>query len=203
VLRSKKAFYYILTIVLSLQAYWIFIGISPILYMEDLGVNLSEFGIYQGALAATVSIGSFGSGFFLRQFGQQKCFIFSVYLLVVFVVLLPVLVFFDVKNPIIITSVMMLESAGIVMPINILWPLMLASFPHAKGRLAALQTASRLIVTALSIQIASYFYDGTLKSLGLVMGLFTVLTFWAGYKLFQLDPIFKDKEKNSTRAEIH
>jgi DHA1 family bicyclomycin/chloramphenicol resistance-like MFS transporter len=196
VLRSRKAFYYIATIVFSLQIYWIFIGMSPIFYMEDLGVSLKSFGFYQGALAAIFSIGSFGSGFFLRRYGQKNCFFFSVGILVIFATILPVLILLKINNPMVITLVMMLESIGLIMPINILWPLMLDCIPGAKGRLAAVVVASRLIVTALSIQMASFFYDGTFRSLGLAMGLFIVLSFWAGYKLFQVDRIFTFKEED-------
>lgn len=201
ILRSQKAFYYFATIVFSIQAYWIFVGMSPILYMESLGVSLQKFGFYQGALAAVFSIGSFSSGFFLRRFGQKQCFFFGVYLMIAFVTMMPILILFNVKDPMIITSVMLFQSAGIILPINILWPLMLDCVPNAKGRLAAVFTASRLIVTALSIQLASYFYDGTLKSLGLAMGFFMALSFWAGYKLFQVDHIFSVGQKDPQGSE--
>lgn len=195
VLRSPQAFYYIATIVFSLQGYWIFIAMSPIFYMEELGVSLKAFGFYQGALAAIFSLGSFGSAPLLRKYGQKNCFFSGVVLLAGFTAMLLVLVLLNVKNPVIITAVMMLESIGIMMPINILWPLMLDCIPGAKGRLAAMVVACRLIVTALSIQMASFFYDGTLTSLGLAMGVFMMLTFWAGYKLFQTDTILKDEEE--------
>jgi len=195
IVRSPKAFYYIATIVFALQGYWIFIAMSPIFYMEELGVSLKAFGFYQGVLAAIFSLGSFGSGPLLRKYGQKNCFFSGVFLLVGFTVMLLILILFNVKNPAVITAVMMLESIGIMMPINILWPLMLDCIPGAKGRLAAMVVACRLIVTALSIQMASFFYDGTLTSLCLAMGIFMVLTFWAGYKLFQTGTILKDEEE--------
>ena len=195
VLRSQKAFYYIATLVFSFQIYWIFIAMSPIFYMEDLGVSLKVFGFYQGALAAVFSLASFGSGFFLRRYGQKNCFFFGVFLLAGFTVMLLILTFLNVKDPMVITAVMMLQSIGVVMPVNILWPLMLDCIPGAKGRLAAVVVACRLIMTALSIQMASFFYDGTVRSLGLAIGLFMVLSFWMGYKLFQTGSIFKKEEE--------
>ncbi len=195
ILHSKVAFYYILTIILALQSYWVFIGMSPIFYMEDLNVSLKDFGFYQGALAVTFSIGSFSSGFFLKKFGQKNCFFFSACLLVAFTMMLPILMLFNVKDPVIITAVMLLQSIGIIMPINIFWPLMLEVIPGGKGRLAAVAVGSRLIVTALSLQATSFFYDGTFRSLGVAMGVLMTLTFWAGYKLFQTDTIFKDEEE--------
>jgi len=71
---------------------------------------------------------------------------------------------------------------------------MLEAIPGGKGRLAAVTVAGRLIFTALSLQVTSYFYDGTLRSLAMAMGLFLGLSFWAGYKLLQVDPIFKRKD---------
>ena len=195
IFRSKMAFYYIATIILGLQSYWVFVGMSPILYMEDLGVGLKEFGFYQGALAIVFSIGSFSSGIFLRKFGQKNCFFFSIFLLAGFTAMLPVLILFNVKDPMLITAVMLLQSVGIILPINILWPLMLEAIPEGKGRLAAVAVASRLIVTAVSLQVASFFYDGTFRSLGITMGLFIGLAFWAGYKLFQTDTVFKNEEE--------
>ncbi len=37
VFKSRKAIYYIITSLMLFQAYWVFIGIAPILYMRDLG----------------------------------------------------------------------------------------------------------------------------------------------------------------------
>jgi DHA1 family bicyclomycin/chloramphenicol resistance-like MFS transporter len=170
--------------------------------MEDLGVSLKEFGFYQGALAAVFSVGSFSSGFFLRKYGQKKCFFFGVSMMVVFMVLMPVLILFNVKDPLIITGVMLFQSIGIILPINILWPLMLESIPGAKGRLAAVVVAGRLIVTALSLQLASYFYDGTLRSLAVIMGLFMVSSLWVGYKLLKVDQIFVAKDTDTSSAQV-
>jgi DHA1 family bicyclomycin/chloramphenicol resistance-like MFS transporter len=198
VVKSRKAFLYILTIVLILQSYWIFIGISPIFYMEDLGVSLKQFGFYQGILAATFGIISLTSGIYIKRFGSQKCFFFSVLFLMGFLAVLPILMLLNTRNPMIITGVMLLQSLGVIFPINVLWPLMLESVPDARGRLAAVAVGSRLVVTALSIQIASYFYDGTIRSLGAAMWVFTAIGLWAGYKLLQTDQIFKSREMPGT-----
>jgi len=109
-LHSRKAFYYISTLVLGFQVYWIFIGMSPIFYMEELGVSLKEFGFYQGALAIVFSIGSFISGFFLRKYGQKNCFFFSIGLLILFVLMMPILIIFNIKDPLIITAVMAINA---------------------------------------------------------------------------------------------
>ena len=190
VLRSPKALYYMITIGMFTQGYWIFIGIAPILYMESLGVSLEHFGFYQGAMAAIFAAVSLGSGYLMRKFGQRNCFVSSVYLFVVFLAATTILIALDVRNPITITLVCLIISVANVFPINILWPLSLEAVKNAKGRIAAIHMSSRLLVTAVSVQIVSYFYNGSFIQLGIAMCVTLLIGMWTCYKLFQQDKIF-------------
>lgn len=194
VFRTRSTFYYILTLVLVLQGFWIFVGMSPIFYMEDLGVDLKDFGYYQGALACSFSVVSLNARFLLNRFGQKKCLGFCVGLLAIFMAILPVMMVLNVRDPMLITGVMLLNSVGLIFPITILWPLMLRTIPGALSRISAVAIGARLLVTAFSIQLASYFYDGTIRSLGAVMWVFTALAFLAGYRLFQVEDVFGENE---------
>jgi DHA1 family bicyclomycin/chloramphenicol resistance-like MFS transporter len=191
ILRSSKALYYVITIGMFTQAYWIFIGIAPILYMEGLGVSLEHFGFYQGAICAVFAFVSLVSGYFLRKFGQKNCFFFGIYLFGVFIIATAALVILDVRNPLIITLLSLILSVANVFPINILWPLSLEAVKNAKGRISAMFVSSRLIITAISIQIVSYFYDGSFVQLGIAMCLTLLIGLWTCYKLFQQDKIFR------------
>ncbi len=191
VLRSSKAIYYVITIGMFTQAYWIFIGIAPILYMEGLGVSLEHFGFYQGAICAVFAFVSLFSGYFLRKFGQRSCFFFGIYLFGVFMIAAAALIMLDVRNPLIITLVSLILSVANVFPINILWPLSLEAVKNAKGRISAMFVSSRLIITAISIQIVSYFYDGSFVQLGIAMCVTLLIGLWTCYKLFQQDKIFR------------
>lgn len=190
IFRSSKTLYYIITIGMFTQGYWIFIGIAPILYMEGLGVTLEHFGFYQGALAAIFAIVSLGSSYFMNKLGQRNCFVFSMYLFALFLLAAFVLIALDIRDPIIITLVCMVISVANVFPINILWPLSLESIKNAKGRIAAVHVSSRLIITAISVQIVSYFYNGSFIQLGVAMCITLLIGIWTCYKLFQQDKIF-------------
>jgi DHA1 family bicyclomycin/chloramphenicol resistance-like MFS transporter len=178
------------TIGMFTQGYWIFISISPILYIGALGVSLEHFGFYQGALAAIFAIASLSSGYFMGKFGQRNCFVFSIYLFVIFLIATFILITLDIRNPIIITLVCMVISLANVFPINILWPLSLETVKNAKGRITAIHVSSRLIITAISVQIVSYFYNGSFIQLGLAMCITLLIGMWSCYKLFQQDKIF-------------
>lgn len=188
ILSSKSAIYYTICICLLSQSYWIFIGMAPILYMESLNVSLNNFGFYQGTICISFAIVSLSSGYFIKKFGQKKCLLFGVVLLIGFILATSVLIFFNINNPIIITLVLQLEGIGVVFPINILWPLALDNTPNAKGRMAAILVAGRLIITSCSLQIVSYFYQGVFFHIGLSMIISLILSLLVCGKIFKLIP---------------
>ena len=189
VLTSKKALVYIGTICALCQPYWIFIAISPILYMQDLGVSLEHFGYYQGAMAGVFSIVSLSSGFWLRRFGAELCFKTGLFLLVSFMAGAIGLIITQCSNPLIITGICVMQAIGIVFPINIIWPLTLDAVPGAKGKLSAAAGSSRLLVTAGAVQVTSYFYNGTFMGVGISMFIGLILALWGIKTLFRLDSL--------------
>lgn len=139
----------------------VFIGIAPILYMQDLGVTLEYFGLYQGAMAALFSIMSFSSGYCFKKFGIRNCFYFGVIFIILFLLGNSILVVYNISNPLTITIVTLLLSLGMIYPISILWPLLLEAIPDGKARMTAIFTSARLILTAFGLQLVGflrYFY---------------------------------------------
>jgi DHA1 family bicyclomycin/chloramphenicol resistance-like MFS transporter len=183
VLQSKKTLYYILTICFSVTPYWIFIGISPLLYMNDLGVTLYEFGFYQGSMAALFALASFSNGFFIRKFGTRKYIYFSIFMAISFIILCSIAVILETKNPLVITMLLNILALAEIAPSNILYPLMFEIIPAAKGKTSAVLTATRMIVIACGVQLAGYFYDGTFMYLGIIIIIGTISMLWFMYKL--------------------
>jgi DHA1 family bicyclomycin/chloramphenicol resistance-like MFS transporter len=193
ILESKEVMLFMAVICLAVLVFWVFVGISPILYMEDLGVPLKQFGLYQGALAGSFALISFSSPWFLKHFGQKKCFYGSYIFLSVFFVCCLFLFLFNIKNPLMITAVMMIMSMALVMPVNILWPMALEVLPQAKGRVSGIFVAFRMILTALGLQIVSYFYSHDVRSIAFFMVLMMIATFSSTYFLTKLRPLFPDE----------
>jgi DHA1 family bicyclomycin/chloramphenicol resistance-like MFS transporter len=187
-LKSKTALFYTGCITSLIASYWLFIGMAPILYMEDLGVSLAHFGFYQGALAGAFCLTSFASGTLLRRFGQKKCFYGSIYLLVLFWLAVAVCTIGDVRSPLLITGAMALASVGNVLPINILYPLALDAVPRAKNRMSAFLLAGRLIVAAGALQIVSYTYNGSFLTIGIATCVMYLFALWFGIQLFKRHP---------------
>lgn len=169
VLTSGRLWKFVAVIAALASPYWIFIGIAPLLYMQSWGVSLHQFGFYQGAMAAAFAFVSFTSGFWFKRFGEKRCLNFGIFCMTLFLVLCLGLIVFEVKNPLIVTLVGMVQAVGIIFPINLLWPLYLKVLPEAKGRATAFLGGMRLITSAIGIQIASYFYTGNFTSTGICM----------------------------------
>jgi DHA1 family bicyclomycin/chloramphenicol resistance-like MFS transporter len=184
ILQSSDALIYLAAGCLLCVTWWVFIGMAPILYMEDLGVSLSSFGYYQGVMASVFGFVSLISGWFLKNFGQKKCFQGGVFLCVVSFVGIALLMVYESQSPLLITGIMALFASGIVLPINILYPLYLEIFPNLKGMMAALFSFFRLVLTALGLEIAGYFYQGTFHSVAVILLICLGLSF---YTIFLLE----------------
>jgi len=168
-LKSGRQNAYVIGIGFLILPYWVFIGMAPIFYMEDLGVPIKEFGYYQGAMAGVFSICSIFSSKILDWLKHDRCLYIGMGLCGVSAILFALIMFFDIQNPIIITGIMVILAIGMVFPINILYPQSLQVIENSKGRAAALISSFRLITTALALELVSYFYDGKFLPIGLLI----------------------------------
>ena len=191
IFNSSKALLYIICLCFAMQSYWVFIAMSPVIYMEGLGVSLQDFGLYQGSIAFVFAIGSLTSGYFLKRFGRSKCLIVSLYSIVFFFVAIILLMIFDVRDPLIITMAMFFEAAGMVVPINVLWPLALDAVSEAKGRMGAMLVSFRLIITAITVGLASFFYSGGFSATGIVICLTLIISAITYYILIKKYSVLK------------
>jgi DHA1 family bicyclomycin/chloramphenicol resistance-like MFS transporter len=158
---------------------------APLLYMGTLGVELKDFGFYQGAMAGVFSVLSLASGFFIRRYGSKHCFRFGLGALSAFIILALGLLVTGIQNPLVITGICIIQAAGMIWPINMIWPISLEAVPGAKARMSALICGTRMLLTAISIQIVSHFYHNHFFPIGAAMILFILMGFWGIYLLYR------------------
>ncbi len=137
-LRSKSLLLLIVSMVFMGIPYWVFVGMAPLLYMEDLGVSLAHFGYYQGSLALIFALGSFIYGGMIDRLDQQQWLYASVGLWVIGLFLMIGVSLFNSVDPVLITVVFLLLCIGQIVPTTILYPACLNVKPEAKGRVSAL-----------------------------------------------------------------
>lgn len=183
-LASRKLMTFVWAIGFLVVPYWVFIGMAPILYMEDMGVDIKHFGFYQGAIAGVFSVISIFSPKILARFGQMKCLSYSKKICFVAAIAALIMTLLDVHHPMIITSVMLVFAGAVVFPINILYPLSLEVVDNTKSRTAALINGLRLLLTAFFLELISYFYTGKFLPIGLAIFCTTIISLLFIRKIF-------------------
>jgi DHA1 family bicyclomycin/chloramphenicol resistance-like MFS transporter len=177
-LRSTKVIYAVLSISWMVVPYWVFVGISSVLWVQDLGIPLKYFGWYQGALLLAFSLVSLSCSYWLKLWGEKNCFYGSIIGLVVFLMGVCILAIFDTKNPLLILLIMMIECISMVFPITILYPRILALIPGGSGKISALINSGRLVFTALGMQVVAHFYQHNFASVAWVMIVSMLFALW-------------------------
>lgn len=174
--KSKPLVLLMTTLLFIFVPYWIFVGMSPLLYMKDLGVSLAHFGYYQGILALLFAIGSLCFGLIIKNmhFKQQTLLKFGLYLLIASLLVLELATIVDTRSPLLITLAMIPFIISQIIPSTILYPICLNFIPDAKGRVSAIIQGARLVLTAIALQIAGYFYIGTFQRIGAIL-VFTIV----------------------------
>ena len=166
-LKSLKIWVFMGAICLFCLPYWFFIGISPLLYMENMGVSLKDFGFYQGSLAFAFGLVSFTSGLLIRWFGKKNCLIMGLGACAVSGFFLGGISFIGHPTPLMVTLGMLVLAVGVVFPINIFYPDFLNILEDSKGRSSALCMFMRLVLTAFFLEFISAIYGGYFFLIGI------------------------------------
>lgn len=175
IFQSKPLMLLIMSFIFGYMPYWIFVGMSPLLYIKDLGVSLSHFGYYQGSLALVFAFGSIIYGLIINRYDQKKMLYFSIQIFIAALVSIALITFLDGHNPLLITLAFILFVIGQIIPSIVLYPLCLNFMPQAKARVSAIMQEGRLIFSALSLQIAGYFYQGSFRNVGIIISGFLLM----------------------------
>lgn len=179
ILKSGLLLLYMAQIAFNSAPYWIFIGIAPLLYMNQLGVSLSHFGLYQGSLALVFALGSLIYGLVIKHiyYTQHRMLSVGILLQLFSIMTLCLALFTKTMNPLTITLSFIPFIIAQIIPGTILYPLSLHVLPALKGRVAAVISASSFIVSGIGLQAAGYYYQGSFLSLGAVLMAFIALAF--------------------------
>lgn len=177
VFKSREAVLYIVGLAFCVGAYYTFVGMASIIYVDSFGVSLKKFGIYQGLLTFTFGIVSIFSGSIIRKLGKKIAFSISLALMAAFLLSCLLTIIFNVQNPNYITAIILLLSAGVVIPCNMMYVLGLDSIAGASGKISGLITTGKWLFTIVGIQTASYFYTHDFRSTGFLMFIMELVTF--------------------------
>lgn len=175
-LKSSKVMAFIMSLTLTGVAYWAFIGMAPILYMDGLGVELKNFGYYQGAISLAFGIVSLLSPRIINILGLKNSLHYSLVGCFLTSLLIVVIATLGINSPLMITAAMVLFSIFVVFPVQIMFPEALHIVPNTKARVSALMNSLRLILTAGVLEVISYFYTGDFFLLGITTAMLMLIS---------------------------
>ena len=179
--QSKPLMLLMASLVFMFMPYWVFVGMSPLLYMKSLNVSLAHFGYYQGVLAMIFALGSVLFGLVMYRYEQKKLLSLASKIYIASLISIALVTYQNTANPLFITLAIIPFIICQIIPSNMLIPLCLNFIPQAKGRISAILQGSRLIFAALSLQIAGYFYQGTFRNIGMIMLVFIIMVIITQY----------------------
>lgn len=177
IIRTKQAVLFISTLFLVFIPYWIFVGMSPLLYMKTLGVTLHHFGYYQGILALIFALGSIIYGLILKKSNRSQHSMLRIagYLLLFSAIITTIVSVAFQQNIGLITAAMIIFVISQIIPSTILYPLSLNIMPQAKAKVSALIQGGRLVFSAAALQVTSLLYHGSFEQMGFMIAGFTAL----------------------------
>jgi DHA1 family bicyclomycin/chloramphenicol resistance-like MFS transporter len=172
IFQSKPLMLLMANIICMFIPYWIFVGASPLLYMKDLKVSLAHFGYYQGVLALVFALGSVLFGLVMHKYELRKMLSVSSKLYIFSLISILLVTVINSVSALFITLAFIPYIVSQVIPSNMLGPVCLNFISEAKGRISAILQGSRLIFSAVSLQVVGYFYDGSFRTIGIIIASF-------------------------------
>lgn len=173
--KSKPLVILMLNLILMFVPYWVFVGMSPLLYMKDLGVSLTHFGYYQGVFALVFALGSVVFGLMMHRYKQEKMLNVSSKIYIASFLSISSVALIDSHDPLLITLAFLPFIISQIIPSTLLVPLSLNFMPNAKAKVSAILQGSQLLFVALSLQIAGYFYQGSFRNTGIIISIFILM----------------------------
>jgi DHA1 family bicyclomycin/chloramphenicol resistance-like MFS transporter len=162
IMKDRTTMAYLLLATFITIPYWCYLAITPILFIEDMGISLTSFGFYQGAIASSYAVLSLTYDKLIKRFGARFLFNLGFNCAMLAAILTTVIAYFEMTTPLNATLISMLWAAGITFPYNIIYPRMLSNMPEAKGKLISLYCAIKFLLVSAIVQLVGYFYNGTL-----------------------------------------
>lgn len=195
IVKSEPLMILLVSLMFMFAPYWIFVGISPLLYMKDLGVSLEHFGYYQGSLAMIFAIGSILYGSIINKYEHKTMLGVSNLMFIISLIGIALLAYSNNANPLLITAIVLIYVLGHVMPTAINYPIALNFMPDAKGRVSAILQGGRLVLSAIGLQLAGYYYQNSFRNVGIIMGAFLLITIITLYLVNNNSVLTKYAEK--------
>jgi len=120
-------------------------------------------------------MGSISFGLIIHVFSQEKFLGIASKIYIISLICIGFITFTNSFNPLLITITFLPFIISQIIPSNILVPICMNFIPNAKGKISAVLQGSQLIFSALSVELAGYFYQGSFQNIGIIVSIFIIM----------------------------
>ncbi|MBA3815151.1 MAG: multidrug effflux MFS transporter [Parachlamydiaceae bacterium] len=176
-LKCKSFMLLTLSLCFMTAAYFVFIGIIPLLFMEKLGVDINSYALYQGSGVGLFAILSLCVPTVMSKFNVDKLMRASMIVSLASGISLGLLGIFAADHPQSITILMCCYIVGLVLPCCVVFAQAMDMFPPLRASASSLMQSLRMLTMALATYLAGFFYDGSFMPIGIVIMSLIVMAF--------------------------
>lgn len=158
--------------------YMAFVAVIPFLYRDELNMPLREFAWHQTAIITFFSVMSYYANRIANYFGEVKtALVGSAISSLATVVIWILSLLSPIPSVYWITPLMCLFAGSCALPFAILFAASLSVIPDSNGPASSLLMSMRTLVCAFCVQLAGYFYSGTLFSSAAIVAFAVFISF--------------------------
>lgn len=149
--------------------YITFVTCAPFLYIETFGLSVIVYALHQGGIVASFTVMNFFSNAIIQKVGKRNSIFISFVLCGSGILLIVGIGLADIYSPYFITGLMMIYGVGFALGYPAVFADSLEVFPQIKGASASMIMSLRTLLCASFIGLASFFYNGKLLPISLVL----------------------------------
>jgi DHA1 family bicyclomycin/chloramphenicol resistance-like MFS transporter len=171
-LMAKNFLISCLAFCLLVACYFAFVAISPVLYIQDYGVSVQQYGFFQVALTVTFGVTSLSLGWLNSNFSTKNIVITGLLGYCVLPIGIGIVIYNNIENAFVVTGIMMLVSffASLVVSKIYVWSLSTVDEQH-QGKASAILMLLRLSITSFFVQLMGHFYNNSYSCIGYVLAI--------------------------------
>jgi len=155
--------------------YFIFVGSISLIFIDELGMPMSEYVLYQGVVVGCFAVFSLWMPRLTNQFDIQILTRLSILLSSCGGVLLAFQGLFLADSPLPITILMCFYAIGLVLPCTAIFIQATEAFPELRASASALSQALRMLMLSFGTSLMGVLYNDSYAPIGALTGVLVVL----------------------------
>jgi DHA1 family bicyclomycin/chloramphenicol resistance-like MFS transporter len=159
---NKEMFQVIFSICFLLTPYWIFVGTSSLLFINELKVSPTKYGYYQGVVAMSYGVLSLFSSYYITKINYNFGLRLSVIISLITALIIFLVSIFLKDDALVITCLITVLSMAMVLPGNLLYGRVYEMIPEMRATSGALAWSARVLVSSIFMSIVGIAYNGTM-----------------------------------------